>query len=79
MTYTDARIQVAAAWFAKSGEWMSPQSPESRQTRLTRLAGEVFEKKRTAAQIAEFAPRVKPSDPSETMPAWVVSADLPFA
>lgn len=78
MSLTDCRIQVAAAWFAASGEWMSPTATETRQARLTRLGQEVFNKQRTASQIATFAVRIGPSDPIEAMPAWVTSADLPF-
>lgn len=79
MSITDARLQVAAAWFAASGEWMTPTPTENRQIRLTRLAGEVLAKSRTAAEIANHAIRVGPSDPSVLVPAWVLTADVPFA
>lgn len=78
VSLTDCREQVAAAWFAASGEWMTATATESRQVRLSRLAGEVFRKERSAAQIASFAVRVKPSDPGEAVPAWVLHPDLPF-
>src|SRR3990172_1563 len=55
MTITQARIEVATAWHAASGEWMTAKDTESRQQRLTRLAAEVSAGGRTAAQIATHA------------------------
>lgn len=77
MTITQARVDVAALWHEKSGVWMTSDEDETAQQRLTRLAKEVQTGKRTAAEIASFAPtRAVHSDPLEPMPAWVLDSTL---
>lgn len=77
MTLTDARIDVASAWYAKSGEWMSPSSSgEGRSARLSRLAADVLAGRRTVASIVEFAVYVKTPDPAASPPAWVFTSAL---
>lgn len=79
LTITQARIEVAALWHARSGLWMHPQGAETAQDRLGRLALEVVNKVRTAEQIASNAPlRDSPIDPTEKVPAWVVDSSIPF-
>jgi len=78
MTLTQARLEVAALWHAKSGRWMHPQGSETAQDRLGRLALEVVNKMRTAAEIVSHAPlRDGPIDPAEQVPAWVVDPTIP--
>jgi len=77
MTPTQARIEVATAWHAASGEWMTPLPTETRQQRLTRLAAEVTAGGRTAAQIATHAVRTSPPQVGETVPAWVLDPSIP--
>lgn len=78
MTITQARVDVAALWHEKAGVWMSSDEDETAQQRLTRLAKEVQAGKRTAAEIASFAP-IKVVEPYalEPIPAWVVDSTIP--
>lgn len=77
MTPTQARIEVAAAWHAASGEWMTPTPYETRQQRLTRLAAEILSPGgRTAAAIATHATRLFPPQAAD-VPAWVLDPTIP--
>lgn len=73
MTLTQARIELAAAWRAKSGEWMTGSMTETAQARLSRLADEVATKKRTVEAIVAFAPaKVAVGAGGEAVPAWIL-------
>jgi N-acetylmuramoyl-L-alanine amidase-like protein len=75
MTVTQARLELAAAWHARSGVWMTPQFPESAQARLTRLALEVASKVRSVAEIVQYAPIGQAQD--GPIPAWVIDPSIP--
>lgn len=77
MTKTQARLELAAAWHAKSGVWMTPSATESAQIRLTRLALEVVTKSRTIEQIVFFAPQKSGPVASEPIPSWVIDPTVP--
>lgn len=78
MTITQARIELATAWHAVSGQWMTAQPNETAQDRLSRLAKDVADKKRTVAEIVTHAPpKPGPSPVDEKVPAWVLDATIP--
>lgn len=77
MTPLQARLELASAWHAKSGVWMSPTSTEDPQVRLTRLALEVAGNVRTVADIVAFAPVGTPKN--EPVPAWVLDPAVPYS
>lgn len=77
LTPLQARLEVATAWHAKAGVWMTPQPPESAQGRLTRLSLEVLRGERTAGAIALYAPQKDAPGISEPVPSWVFDQSVP--
>ena len=75
MTSLQARLEVAAAWHAKSGEWMTSTPTETRQARLTRLAYEVVSAGRKIDDIILHAPAGQAHD--EPVSAWVLDPTIP--
>jgi hypothetical protein len=76
MTPTQARIEVATAWYAKAGVWMDGISGEDPQARLTRLAKQHLGG-RTLADIVQHINRVANPQPGEAVPAWVLDPTQP--
>lgn len=80
MTPTQARIEVATAWYAKAGVWMDGLgTKEDPQERLTRLAGQVVSGERTVEDIVQYIGRVRDPVPGEAVPAWVLDPTSPYA
>lgn len=75
MTPTQARLEIAAGWHSRTGQWMSRDSDETAQERLTRLSLDVAEGRRTVDDILKFAGEPRPQK-GEPVPAWVLD---PFA
>jgi hypothetical protein len=75
MTPTQARLEIAAGWHSRTGQWMSRDNDETAQERLTRLAKDVAEGRRTVEDVLKFAGEPMPQE-GEPVPAWVLD---PFA
>ena len=75
MTLTQIRIELAAGWHSRTGEWMSAAGGETRQQRLTRIAGEIHSGQRTFDDVWQHLPNPGPQD-NDPVPAWVLD---PFA
>lgn len=79
MTPTQARLEVAAAWYAKAGVWMDGAGTrEDPQARLTRLAGEHM-RGRSLDDIVRHVGKVRDPQPGEAVPAWVLDPTAPYA
>lgn len=76
-TITQVRLELATAWYAKSGVWMDGSATEDPQKRLTRLANDVKSGARTIESIVAFATPGTPKN--EPVPSWVLNAAIPYS
>ena len=79
VTPTQARLEVAAAWYAKAGVWMDPAGNEDPQARLTRLAGQYQRGERTVEDIVQHIGRIRDPQPGEAVPAWVLDPTAAYS
>lgn len=79
MTHLQARLELATAWHARTGRWMSSSASEDPQERLTRMAEQIRKGERTVADIVRFAPPLGSPPPNEPVPAWVLDREVPYS
>lgn len=78
MTITQIRLEIAAGWHARTGDWMTGTATEDPQKRLTRIAGEVHSGSRTIASVLRVVDPPKSNQPNDPLPAWVLDPMVPF-